>query len=308
MKRLLFFVSALLLFGAAVAADKVIQSSAKRMPGWIGGMEEGFFIVSAEGGTLDEAQQKAMTRVREQIIYAVATNVHAATSIIMHEVTDNGVIRSHKEMDCKMSVKAADIPYLANVSPSHASDYYWAKVRRTDKSAYFTYHIKYPFSKSKLRTLVEEYEKQQKVINDTLQAFASVDFSTYDDLSEMLLQHSKIRQFEATLHEDDSRREICHAIRQFYERMLSQNLNIKTLSANRQETRVALAYGSKTIACTLVPKAKSNCLTAMNIQNQGDATLISYDFQTGCYEDESNWLDITYNVLNKKISTRCYIK
>ena len=58
MKRFLFFVTALLFLGTAVAADKVIQSSAKRTPGWIGGMGEDYFIVSAEAPTLDEAQQK----------------------------------------------------------------------------------------------------------------------------------------------------------------------------------------------------------------------------------------------------------
>ena len=45
------------IMGAAVAGDKVIQSSSKRTPGWIGGMEEGYFIVSAQAGTLEDAQQ-----------------------------------------------------------------------------------------------------------------------------------------------------------------------------------------------------------------------------------------------------------
>ena len=146
MKRLLTFISALLLVGAAVAGEKVIQSSAKHQPRWIGGMEEGYFIVSAEAASLDAAQEKAITRVREQIISAVATRVHSATSITMHEITTNGSINSHKEMKSQLSVEAADIPYLANVSPSHAEDFYWAKIRRDDKSTYYYYHIKYPFS------------------------------------------------------------------------------------------------------------------------------------------------------------------
>lgn len=308
MRRLLIFASALLLAGAAIAGEKTIQSSAKHMPSWIGGMEEGYIIVSAQAEDLDAAQQKAITQVREQIISAIATRVHSATSITMREVTDNGSVQSHKEMTSKLSVEAADIPYLANVSPSHAADYYWAKIRRDDKSTYYFYHVKYPLSNSKLRLLVEEYEKQQKLLNDSLQAFASTDFAEYDDLDKMLLRHTLLKQFAAGLHEDDSRREICKAVRNTYEQMLNRNLHVETLSSNRQGTRAALFYGDTQLTCSQLPKVKSNCLTAIEMKNASNAAVISYDFQTGCYEEEQNWLDIVYTILGKKYNTRCYIQ
>jgi len=308
MKRFLVFASALLLAGAAVAGEKTIESSAKRLPGWAGGMEEGFIIVSAQAAELDAAQQKAITQVREQIISAIATRVHSATSITMHEVTDNGSINSHKEMTSKLSVEAADIPYLADVSPSHAADYYWAKIRRNDKSTYYIYHVKYPLSKSKLRLLVDEYEKQQKMLNDSLQAFASTDFATYDDLDRMLHRHTLLKQFAAGLHEDDQRREICKAVRNTYEQMLNRNLHVETVSSDRQATRAALYYGDTQLNCSMLPKVKSNCLTAIELKNETNTAVITYDFQTGCYEDEQNWLDIVYTVLGKKISQRIYIK
>lgn len=308
MKRLLTFISALLLVGAAVAGEKVIESSAKRQPKWIGGMEEGYFIVSAEASSLDDAQEKAITRVREQIISAVATRVHSATSITMHEITTNGSINSRKEMKSELSVEAADIPYLANISPSHAEDFYWAKIRRDDKSTYYYYHIKYPFSNSKLRMLVDEYEKQQKVINDSLQAFASVNFADFDDLDQMLLRYTMLKQFAATLRENDSRQEVVKAIRNTYDQMLARNLHVETLASNRESTRAALLYGTQQLSCSALPKVKSNCLTAIEVKHAADAAVINYDFQTGCYEDEQNWLDIVYTVLGKKYSSRCYIK
>jgi len=301
------FVSALLFLGTAVAADKVIQSSAKRMPAWIGGMEEGYFIVSAEASTLDDAQQKAMNRVREEIISAIATRIHSATSITIHEITDNGAINSHKDLKSALSVEAADIPYLASISPSLASDYYWAKIRRDNKSEYYIYHVKYPLSKSKLRMLVEDYEKQQKLINDSLQAFASVNMADFDDLNQMLMQYTYLKQFEAGLSANDSRHDICNAIRQSYDKMITTNLHIETLSSDRQATTVALLYGNTRLSYTMMPKVKSNCLTAIQLKSQGNATQITYDFETGCYADDQNWLDITYTISSKKISTRCYI-
>lgn len=307
MKRFLIFASALLFLGTAVAADKVIQSSAKKLPAWAGGMEDGYFIASAQAPTLDEAQEKAITRVREQIIHAIATRVHSETSISLHEVTDNGSIQSHKDLRSELSVQAADIPYLANISPSHAAGYYWAKIRRDDKSVYYMYHVKYPLSNSKLRLMVEDYEKQQKAINDSLQAFASVNFANFDNLNQMLMAYTSLKQFEAGLNEKDNRHTICQAIRQSYDKMLVTNLHIEVLSVNRQATTVALYYGSNRLTYTMQPKVKSNCLTAILIKSLGDATQISYDFETGCYADEQNRLDITFTVSSKKISTQCII-
>lgn len=308
MNRFFSCVMALLFIGTAVASDKVIKTSAKHMPGWIGGMEDGYFIVSAEAPTLEDAQQKAMTQIREQIVSAVATRVHSATSITMHEIALNGAIESRKEMNSHLSVEAADIPYLADISPSHAEDYYWAQVRRNDKSTYYNYHVKYPLSNSKLRMLVEEYEKQQKQITDTLQAFASTNFADYADLDRMILRYTQLKQFMVTLRESDTRRTICNAVRLSYEQMLARNLHVEILASNRQTTRAALFYGTQQLSCSAMPKVKSNCLTAIELKNDINAVLVNYDFQTGCYEDEQNWLDFVYTVMGKKYTTRCYIK
>lgn len=271
-------------------------------------MEEGYFIATAEAPTLDEAQQKAITRVREQIIYAVATRVQSSTTITMHTVSDNGEVNEHKEMTGELSVRAADIPYLANISPSRVDDYYWQKIRRDDKSVYYAYHVKYPLPNSRLRELIADYEKRQRALNDTLQSFASTDFATYTDLNQIILQHSRLKQFAQTLPEDDPRQEMCKAIRQGYERMVTQNLHAETISSDRQATVVALVYGTRRLTFTLRPRTKSNCLTAIQTQTLPDATRISYDYQSGCYDDEENYLDVIYTVFGKKISTRCYIK
>ena len=284
-----------------------MEKSHKRAPEWIGGMETGYIIVTAEATSLDAAQNKAMTQVREQIISAIATKVHSATNITMHEIAENGQIDSRREVKSELSVTAADIPYLADVSPTHASDYYWVKLQRADKTIVYGYHIKYPFSNIKLRQLVDEYEKAQKAVNDSLQAFASTDFANYDSLDEMLARHSQLKQFMLSLREDDSRRNICQSIRQNYERMLSGNMHVETVSAGRDKTEVALAYGDKQIACNLTPKTKTNCLTAIEVRSTGHGNVITYDYSTGCYDDEQNWIEVTYTIIGKKITQRCYI-
>lgn len=308
MKRIFLLATALLLTIAAVAVDKVIQTSSRRAPKWIGGVEEEYIIVSAEAFTLELAKDKAITRVREQIIYAVATRVQTATTITMREVTDNGIIDSRREVNSTLAVTAADIPYLADVSPTHAEDYYWVKTRKKDKSEYYTYHLKYPFSNSKLRLLVDDYEKRQKQINDSLQTFASADLAQYDDLTRMLQLHAQLRQFTETLPENDQRRKICATIALNYEKTLAQNLHVTVLSANRESTRVALFFGDKQLDNAIMPKAKSNCLVGLDYLAQRNSVIISYDYNMGCYDDEPNWIDITYSVLGRKYNTRTYIQ
>ena len=307
MKRPLLIYMLLLCLCTAAHADKVVQASARRMPAWIGGMQEGYIIVSAEAATLEAAQQKAITAIREQIVASVATNVHSATSITLHEVADNGNIRSHREISSQLAVSAADIPYLADVSPSYAEDFYWAKIRRKDKSTYYHYHVKYPLSKSRLRMLVADYEAAQKAINDTLQSLAAVDFADYNDLASMLQWNNRLQQFEATLPESDSRHTICNAVRQNYERMLTGNLHVQFTECSRTLAKVRLIYNTTVLKHSITPKLKSNCLTAIQIEPSDDEYIITYDYRTGCYDDDQNWLEITYNILGKKITGRTYI-
>lgn len=271
-------------------------------------MEEEYIIVSAEAPTMGEAQQKAITFVREQIVFAIATHVRAATHITIHEVAENGTLRSHRETIHDMGIASADIPYLAEVSPSQASDFYWQKIRRSDKSTYYIYHIRYPLSHTRLRRLTEEYEKQQKLINDSLQAFGAVDFADYDDVDRMIVRHSQLKQFAAGMREDDGRRKVCDMIRNSYEQMLKRNLHIESLSSDRKQTVTALFYGGKQTYCSLIPKTKTNCLTAIETAVSPNTAVINYEYSAGCYEEEQNWLDIVYTVLGKKYSTRCYIK
>lgn len=308
MKRLLVILSALLPLLAAGASDKVVERSQRRTPDWIGGMQEGYIIVSSDAATLDVAQEKAMTKVREQVLSAIATTVRTSTTITLREVTDNGVINSHRELNTSLSLEAADIPYLANISPSHAEAYYWTKIRRKDKSTYYTYYVKYPLSTSQLRLLVEEYEGRQKALNDSLQAFAATDMAVYTDLDDMLARLNQLKLFSASLREDDGRRDICRSVRLAYERMLFNNLHAGVLETTRDSSRVALFYGDHQLTCHLQPKVKTNCLTAVQTQNEGNAYLVTYDFSTGCYDDEQNWLDITYTVLGKHFSARSYVK
>ena len=116
MKRIFVLITLITLFGGSISADKVIEKSSRRQPEWLAGMQDGYIIVAAEAETLDAAQQKAITGVREQILSAVATKVQSSTAITLHEVTDNGNIQSHRELVSMLSVEAADLPYLANIS------------------------------------------------------------------------------------------------------------------------------------------------------------------------------------------------
>lgn len=307
MKRLLLAILCMVCL-TAYGKEKILESSARHRPSWLGGVESEYIITIGEGQDLASAREQAMTRLREEIVSAIATTVHSSTKISLWEVSDNGIINSHREMTSEQSVRAADIPYLADVSASHATDYYWAKIRREDRSIVVVYHIKYPLSDETLSRLVAEYEASQQQINDALQTFASVNMADYDDLGTMLQQYSALKTFDAGLREDDPRHAICGAVRRGYEQMLWNNLHLEALVCTRDSSFVRLLYGTKPIKAHTPPKVQSNCLTEIQVRQNDEGALVTYDYNTGCYADEQNYLTVAYTIIGRKIAGKFYIQ
>ena len=75
MKRLITLACMILAIVTIYAQNKVVESSAKKVPPWLGTAVEGKLVVSVTAPTLAQAQVKAMNEVTERIILSVASNV-----------------------------------------------------------------------------------------------------------------------------------------------------------------------------------------------------------------------------------------
>ena len=86
MKRLMWIVCALLLTVGANAQTKVIEKSAKKVPGWLNTAVDDYLIVSVTANSLADGQSKALNEITERIIQAVANNVSVSKKNVMSEV------------------------------------------------------------------------------------------------------------------------------------------------------------------------------------------------------------------------------
>ncbi|HDP55418.1 MAG TPA: hypothetical protein ENN24_07065 [Bacteroidetes bacterium] len=91
MKRILLLSLILLPLAACFAQVKVVESSARRAPGWINGLEKDYIIVVGTAANIQDAQQNALNMVKERIVSSVAENVKTSSEMKMQESTINNI-------------------------------------------------------------------------------------------------------------------------------------------------------------------------------------------------------------------------
>lgn len=183
MKRLMWVICALLLAAGMNAQTKVMEKSAKKVPGWMNTAVDDYLIVSVTAGSLAEGQSKVLQEITERIIQAVANNVSVSKENVLSEVNTDGNIESSDAFMQVSKMKSANLPFLKGISLSNVEEIYWEKVQdKSTKKEYYNYSVKYPFSKAEQRKLVAEFEAldaekvaQYKALEQKVHSIESVD-------------------------------------------------------------------------------------------------------------------------------------
>ncbi len=69
---------------------KVLDKNKKR-PDWVNGIVKDYIIAVGSGENIEAAQDKALLRVKENIITSIAENIQTSSNIYQSEKTANGV-------------------------------------------------------------------------------------------------------------------------------------------------------------------------------------------------------------------------
>ena len=118
MKRLIWMIFITLLTAGVAAQTKVVERSAKKVPGWLNTAVEDYLVVSVTAGSLAEGQTKALTEITERIIQSVASNVTVSKKNTLSEVNVNGNIESSDAFTQISRIKSANLPFLKGLSPN----------------------------------------------------------------------------------------------------------------------------------------------------------------------------------------------
>lgn len=288
------------------AAIKVTQSSARRVPQWVYGVEQNYLIVSAEADDLETAKNKALNEVKKQIINAISEQVRSTSLTTTQETGINTLFTTMEIYQDELATETGNVPFLSQVTLANATDYYWEKrLNKKTKTQSYRYHLKYPFSHLDQDILIEKFEEQEATINQKLEAFEKEDFSSYSSVEQMVDKATALRTFQSTLMENDTRRKTCDRILRGYKANIEQ-LAIRAIRVDREQTLYEIYYGEKKVTCNIKPYLRSKCLEHMDWQVKEEVNIVTYDY-SNCFEDEQNYIDITLTVLGKKINHRFFI-
>lgn len=289
----------------ACAGEKVVDDSGKK-PKWLYAAEKEYIIVSAESANLEEAKEKAMLHVKKNILASIAENVRSTSNIDTREQGVNGKYTILENYESAIETKSALIPFLSEVSITKAEDFYWEKIKKGKEFTY-RYHLKYPFSKFDLMRMSDEFLEHERELDNKLAAFAEDDFTSYKSTEEMVQQLQNLRLFKASLMEEDGRRNTCQRVEKAYIDYL-KNIQLRLISVNKQELVFAPYFGDNKLSTRVQPKLSSNCLGDLQFVPRSNECVVTYDFQTACYADEENYLDVVLTLAGNKIKNRFIVK
>jgi len=284
---------------------KVVDKSSKRTPEWVGGVEKGYLIVSAEAPNIEEAKGKILQNIKSQIAETVATRINSQTTLNTVQERTNNMFQLTESFNNFVKSKAVGTNYISEISLSKAVDYYWEKIKvKSTGEIIYQYHVKYIFMEADIKELVWAFEKYQKDLNGRLNACIEKldNITRFEDIEKSM---DELRAIQAELDADDTRFEKVDLIRNDYRKLYKQ-ITIETVEKKKEYIVTQLRLQNNILLCSQVPKALSNCATKFEYDLREKSMKITFD-DFNCYDDDENYVDVRYRVGSEYISKKIYI-
>lgn len=305
MKRLMWLVCVLLLVAGASAQTKVIEKSAKKVPGWLNTAVDDYLIVTVSTNSLAEAQTKAMLEITERIIRSVANNVSVSTKNVLSEVYTNGSIESKDDFAQISKTKSANLPFLKGISPTNIEEIYWEKVQdKATKKEHYDYSVKYPFSQAEQQKLVAEFE-----------AMDAEKVAQYKALEQKIGEIESIEEIKSAITElntlceyffDEVRFSQAKGLKERYSHLYDAITVTGTfLEAGKYQCQVLLE--GNPVKISVAPKVTSNCAAQISVRPSNGSFIISYD-AIDCLPEEENFLSMVFRINGKRLEHKAFLQ
>lgn len=305
-KLILIFLTFFLPLGL-YAQYKVKEKSHKETPAWINGTVRNYLIISATAPTIEEAKEKILILLRNQVIKAIATNIMSQTSLESIQDNKDENYTYSERIQSSIISKAARIPYIKNISLSKAEDYYWEKLyNKKERTYFYEYHIKYKLSSLELEMMVKDFNKREKKLNHQLDVYRS-QLENINSVEKIDLTLNELKGFINEFDQNDPRRDQTNQLMNYYLNLYS-NIRLEETYRGENNITVSLFLGNKQLRCEKKPVLKSTCATKFTVQQQRDGTFqIGYD-DFNCYEEDDNYIEVRFLLGTTTVSRKCYIK
>lgn len=294
MRKILIALALLVGFGVVnqtyAQKAKVLERQPKKKPAWVNTLVKDYIIVVASSNTLEDAQEKALIKVKEHIISSVADNISSTSEYTLTEDTKSGDMNITENYKVATKTRAADIPFIKGISVNQVDEYYWEKVSEKGGITFY-YHMKYPFTEFQLKKLIMEYERADRELTQQLEGLlARIDVA--ESIEELNQVSTEIKALSKSFIDVDNRKTKCNVAVSQIAQMI-KNVSIETVGTSLGEIRFMLYTNGRIIKTSATPKVKSNCAKIKDIKPDGNEWVVKYSVDE-CYDDPDN-----------KITVRC---
>ncbi|MDD4848609.1 MAG: hypothetical protein PHR53_07600 [Bacteroidales bacterium] len=305
MKKVVSFILILLPL-MAIAQIRVEETSHKHQPDWINGTEKSYLIVSETAPDIETAKQKILLNLKSQIAETVATKIISESTLSTSQNFDGENTQFQQDFDQYVVSKAANIPFINNISLSKATDYYWKKLyNKKTKTYYYEYHIKYLLMEIDIKKMVDEFQQHEQELSQTLNDFENnLDAVTSVEMIDRNI--SNLKTFRNEFETGDIRYIKAEQLINDYQK-LYKNITIEEVKSTIGSVNIRLTLNGKPITTAQMPKITSNCANQFNTRKLDEVLSIDFDF-FDCYDDDSNWINIQYKLGSNFVSKKIFIK
>lgn len=268
------------------------QKQKKKAPDWINGTSQGYLIVSASGGTIQQAKDKAFSKVRENVVLSVAVQVRYASTATVSEKVHNDSRQYNEEFVSKVNLHSAELGFVNGISESKIADFYWVRTSKKKQPEVFTYFIKYPFSDSDLAALLSDYDREVRKRKEELDGLKKevVLLSTQDSLRTL---NQKIGYFRSQTGFYDDR------VLSQLEFELNDFVKTSKFEIQRNELgyfELAMSRSGRPFLTTI--ENLSSELKDLRWERDGRSYKCYYDYSYMSYNDKVN-MEVSYNLMGK---------
>lgn len=306
MKRVVYLLLLCVCSLAASAQWKTVERSSKKQPAWVGGAERNYLIVSAEAPTIEEAKEKILISLKQQIVGTIATKIESTTTIERKETTIGKETDYTENVSSSIRSKLANIPFISEISLSKAKDFYWEKwYDKKTKACKYEYHIRYLFTDFEVSALVNQFNERESQLNRRLQQYEQ-SLENVHSVEEIDRTLNELNAFRMEFDADDPRRSQTEQLSNNYRKLYKYITIRQENDATKDHILVGLYLKDKRISSMQNPQLLSNCATQLSVSIEEDLYQISYNSES-CYEEDENYIDIRFRLGNQIVSKRIYL-
>lgn len=280
--------------------EMVVDRSDKRRAEWIGCSTSSTIAVTEIGNTLAEAQDKALSSIRQYIINGVAVSVSSHETMVSRQITHDRLYSVMNDYTSVLMTEAARLPYINDISLSNAVDIYWEKIySKATKSYRYEYSVCYPFDEDARAKLVEAFlyidgckEAELAMLRNKRSTITNL-----DDIKRAVNDLDALYEYFF----DDTRRSECLALRKSYSALYSQ-VSIEVEAEGVGECIYSLRLASRRVTTSIPVRLKSDSALDMSVSAiEGGCYRLTYD-PTYASPRDINTIDISYPMGTVRVS------